>query len=42
MLASTWKDTECHLDVYRATDGVHIEICWAHRKLCEVQYFKMY
>jgi len=42
MLASTWLETVYCLDVCRATDGAHFDICWAHKKLCEVQHLKMY
>jgi hypothetical protein len=26
ILANTWQETECHLDVCHATNGAHIEI----------------
>jgi hypothetical protein len=35
MLVSTGRETECGLDVYRATNG-------AHKQLCEVQCLNMY
>jgi hypothetical protein len=27
MLANSWPETEYHLDVCRATNGAHIEMC---------------
>jgi len=42
VLASTCPETEYPLDVYCAISGGHIEICWAHKKLHEVQCLKMY
>jgi hypothetical protein len=42
MLVSTWRETEYRLDVCRDTNGAHIEMYWAQKKLCEVQCLKMY
>jgi hypothetical protein len=42
MLANTWQKTEYHLDVCHATNGAHIEIYWAYKKLCEVQCLEIY
>jgi hypothetical protein len=40
MLVITWRETEYRLDVCRNTNCGHTEICWAHKKLCEVQCFE--
>jgi len=42
ILSSTWRETECRLDVCLATNGGHIEICGAYDKLREAQCLKMY
>jgi len=42
MLVVTWQGTEYHPDVCYTTNCAHIEICWAHKKLCEVQGSKIY
>jgi len=41
MLASTWQETEYHIDMCCATYGAHIEIYWAHEKLYEIQCLEM-
>jgi hypothetical protein len=42
MLAITWPETEYYLDVCRATNDAHIEVYWAHKKLCGVQCLKLH
>jgi hypothetical protein len=42
MLTNAWRETEYSPEAFRVTDVVHIEICWAHKKLCKVQCLKMY
>jgi hypothetical protein len=42
MLVNTWQETENHLDVRFATNSIHIEIYWAHKKLNEAQHLKIY
>jgi len=42
MLASTWRETEYRLDMFRATKGAHTEIHRARKELCEVQCLKMF
>jgi len=39
---NTWWETECHLDVFCATNGGHIVVYWAHKKLSEVHSLKIY
>jgi hypothetical protein len=38
----TSPETEYRLEVCRATDGARIDICWAHKELCQVQCFEIY
>jgi hypothetical protein len=42
MLAITWRETKCRVDMCRATNGAHTESYWAHTEHCEVPYLKMY
>jgi hypothetical protein len=42
MLVSTWRETEYRLDALCATNGVHVEIYWAQKKLCKVQCLEKY
>jgi hypothetical protein len=41
VLTSTCPETEYCLDVCRATNGAHTDICWAYKELCYVQCLKM-
>jgi len=37
MLENTWRETDCRLDVLRATKGAHVEVYW-----CVVKNFLSY
>jgi len=42
MLANTWQETDRHLDVCCATNGAHIETCWACKKICGAHCLKVH
>ena len=37
-LENTWRETDCRLDLLRATKGAHVEVCWCvvKKKLLEL------